>query len=81
MSSLNTAEAAIFKSGASQGTFHEVDFQVVTLARLGMTITILSAHRTNSGMEQDQIANTGETVAAFVLKILKATRESGDTHQ
>ena len=72
MSSLNTAEAAIFKKGASQGVFQEVDFHGVILSRLGMTTTILSAHRTNSGIEQDQVATTGETVSAFVLKILKA---------
>ncbi|UWQ80557.1 TetR/AcrR family transcriptional regulator [Leisingera sp. S132] len=81
ISALNTAEAAIFKSGESQGVFQEVDFHDVTLARLGMTTTILSAHRTNSGIVQDQVATTAETVSAFVLKILKATRVAGDTHQ
>lgn len=78
MSALNTAEAAIFKNGASQGVFHVVNSHDVTLARLGMTTTILSAHWTNSEMKQVQIARTGETVAAFVLKILGATREVGD---
>ncbi len=71
MSALNRAEAEIFKRGESAGVFRAVNPHDVVLARLGMTTTILSARWSNGRIKPDQVAEVGETVADFVLRLLR----------